>query len=204
MTTATLTFTQADGNASGWSSIGYPLPQVVSNQLRHAYNAPAGGASAGTYAIGFDIQANGSLEYTYSANDGGLYMLLVNASLNGYGIRYGTAGGLRLVRMDGGTDADISTPSGSGTVTGDVLKYVKSGTNHKLYKNGVEQASVTESTYTTTLASVNILAVLTDGTTAGVITVDDLTYSNDAPGGSGFVAPKLITPRGAVRRSRSW
>ena len=112
MTTTTLTFTQGNGDASGWSSVGYTLPQVISNRLEAV--ALDGTVYAGTYAAGLDMSSYGYVELTASQDNGTWAIYLrMDGGLSGYAWSWSTTTGMELFRVDSGVGTAIDTASRS-------------------------------------------------------------------------------------------
>ena len=198
MASISFDFTQADGDATGWSSVGVTLPQVVGNKL----STPATGTTyAGTYASGLTLTTYAEITVDFDLDGGGANVYLVNGSLNGYGIGWGTATGTRLVRLDAGAPTNVDTDAtlGGGASGPHSFKFTRTSAGlMKGYVDAVEYLSATDTTYTTAAT----ILVAYDAA-SGTSDIDNLVVSDTAAGAT-YIAPRIVVRRQAVNRAGSW
>lgn len=199
MASITFTFTQADGNATGWGNVGVTLPQVVSNKL----STPSTGTTyGGSIASGLTLTTYAEITVDFDmASGGAVNVWLVDGSFNGYGIGWGSAIGVRLQRLDAGAPTNVDTDAylagASGTYA---FKFTRTSAGlMKGYVGGVEYLSATDTTYSTPAT-----ILISYEAAASVAGMDNLVVSDTAGAVADYIAPRIIVRRQAVQRAGSW
>lgn len=199
MASITFTFTQSNGNATGWGNVGVTLPQVVSNKL----STPSTGTTyGGSYASGLTLTTYAEITVDFDIASGGeANVWLIDGSFNGYGGGWGSASGVRIQRLDAGAPTNIDTDGhlagGSGT---HAFKFTRTSAGlMKLYVDGVEYCSATDTTYSTPAT-----ILITYSAVASVAGMDNLVVSDTAGAVADYIAPRIIVRRQAVQRAGSW
>jgi hypothetical protein len=192
MTTVTIPFTQADGNAANFSSLlGLTVPHVTSN----AVDAPTVGT---TYAGLHSTTLNANMEAAITATVTGTgtdVAVYIRADTSGNGFYIGLEPAVWFLnRLDAGTPAQLAT----GAVAGGshVVKIRASGTNIRAWIDGAQIASVTDSNYSTNTSFGLILTRVSGGT----LTADDM-YATDV---LSVPTPRVTMLAPAVHRAACW
>lgn len=196
MTTQTDNFNRSDGAlGSNWTRTvnNSGVAEIYSNRFR----LTSGGYQAYVYTGGTALGANQAVEAkVYFPGSGGVALLARASGTDGnsYGLYLPYTGAWEIDILDASGTPTAQLASGTvSIVAGAVLKLVANGTTLTAYYNGVELASVTDSTHATGRTGVYFAAA------GNTVEVDDFS-ATDELGGGATVAGQTLTATGSLTK----